>query len=104
MAIKIDIPDSSFSETEITLGGISYNFIFRYSGLEDTFYLDLEREEQRLVSGLRLNTGNLLTGKYDLPDFEGQLVLVRLKETDQPPSRDNVGIGKAYELIYLEEV
>jgi len=40
--------------------------------------------------------------KYALLDFDhGELVVFKMKQTDEPLGRDNFGNGKAYELLYV---
>lgn len=100
--IKIGVPDLAQPSTEISLSGIKYNFLFHYSTVESCYYLDIYSQDELILGGIKLIEG-LLTFKYDLPLFpNGELLLVKLKETSELPSRNNVGIGKAYELIYIE--
>lgn len=102
MSVKIDIPDSPEPITEVTLSGKKYLFHFRFSTVENTYYFDISYQGEKIIRGLRVTEGTLSTGKYDIPDFNGGVLGVfKLKETDEPPNRNNVGIGKVYELVYI---
>lgn len=99
--VKIDVPDLSEPLVEVTLSGKSYLFRFHYSNVEDRYYLDISYKNVPVVSGLKLLEA-ALTLKQDLPEFkEGNLFLVPLQSTTEPPSRNNIGVGKPYELIYI---
>lgn len=105
MAIKIDVPDAPESFSEVTLSGKKYVFHFRYSTLEDVYYFDIAYNGSPVISGLRMSPAVLNTAKYDLPAFkDGVLGVFKLKETPELPNRNNVGIGKDYELIYFPYV
>lgn len=100
--LSITIPDSSYSPTPVTLGGELYNFVYTYNDIEETFALDIYYQNKLMIGSLSLKEGSIITKKYDLPDFShGELFLAKVKATDRPPTRDNVGIGKSYELIYV---
>jgi hypothetical protein len=101
-AVKINIPDLAESETTVSLSGEKYVFRYHFSSLEQTYYLDIYYQDILVIAGLKLLAGVVITGKYDLPLFDnGFLLVAKLKETSEKTNRNNIGIGKAYELIYI---
>ncbi len=101
-ALKINIPDLSESEIEVSLSGEKYTFRYHFSTVEQVYYLDIYYQETLVIAGLKLLDGVIITGKYDLPLFDnGFLLVAKLKETSEKSGRDNIGIDKAYELIYI---
>lgn len=100
--LKISLPDSSNGFVPITLGGESYIFDFQYNSLDKVYRLSIYYQDKLIIGSLDLKVGVVLTGKYDLPEFNhGELFLTELRATEDPPNRHNIGIGKPYELIYV---
>jgi len=102
--LKINVPDTPNSIVPVTLGGLSYQFKFYYiSRIKNpSYYLDIYYNNQKVVTGLKMVEGVPLLKKYALLDFDhGELVVFKMKQTDEPLGRDNFGNGKAYELLYV---
>ena len=100
--IKIQIPDEASSEIKVALDGRDYTFQYSYSSVSECFYLSIFFEGEEIISSLKLIEGVPLLRKYALDNFEhGELVLGKLRSTEASPGRNNVGINKAYELIYI---
>lgn len=101
--LSISIPDSAYSSSPVSLGGELYDFRFNYNDVDSVYRLDIYYQQKLMVGSIDLKLGSLLTDKYNLPDFShGELFLAKVKATEEPPTRDNIGIGKAYELIYTD--
>lgn len=102
--LSIPIPDSAYSEVEVSLGGSAYNFVFNYNSMDTTYRLDIFSGGESVIYGVLLIEGSSLLGKYTLPLFDhGELFVAKLEATDRKPSRDNIGLGKAYELLYISD-
>lgn len=105
MAIKIAIPDAAWSESSPSLGGITYDITFRFNDrdIEDPHWrMDIRRGSVDIRLGVKVVPYLLLLDRYTLDDFNhGDIICVRSKSDYSPVGRDNFGIGKAYELIYL---
>jgi len=100
--LKIAIPDAADADIRPTLGGESYLFSFNYNTVDQVYRLDIYQDEALVIGSLDLKTGSYITGKYDIPAFNhGELFIARLRYTPEDPHRNNIGIGKPYELIYV---
>lgn len=100
--LSISMPDSADSTSPVTLGGEVYDFDFNFNSVDKVFRLDIYYRQKLIIGSIDLKLGSLLTDKYNLEDFShGELFLAKTKETDLPPNRDNIGVDKSYELIYV---
>lgn len=100
--LSISIPDASNSSSPVSLGGEIYDFRFNFNSVDKIYRLDIYYRQKLIVGSLDLKLGALLTDKYNLTDFaHGELFLAKTKATELPPNRDNVGVDKSYELIYV---
>lgn len=100
--IKINVPNIPESSVRVTLGGLLYTFNFRYNTTTGKYYLTITYNNTTLVSSLKLVDGVLLLKKYSISEFNhGDLFVAKMKETDESVGKDNIGVGKAYELIYI---
>lgn len=104
--IKIKVPDTSNGSVSVGIGGKIFTFNFRYNNLvkkPGNWYLDIDYNGERLISSLKLIENVPLLRKYaisELSDFD--LMVVMMKETTEPCSRDNLGFDKPYELVCYE--
>jgi hypothetical protein len=102
MALSINIPDSSNNEVKVALGGFDYTFQYSFNTRDQRYRLSILQRGFPIIRGLKLVESSLITDKYDLPLFDhGQLIVVRLQETDLGAGRSNMGFGKAYGLVYF---
>lgn len=100
--LKIQVPDSANSDISVSLGGKTYTFRYNFSTISQTYYLTILYNNTVIISSLKLIDNVLLLRKYALDDFEhGDLFVAKMKETSSPVGRYNLGIDKAYELIYI---
>lgn len=99
---NIPVPDLSYSEATITLNGLIYSFQYRFNSRSDRWKLDiLDSEGVYLIKGLTLIEGFSPTSYHNITGFsEGLLIPVEVNVSDAPVGRDNLGIGKDYNLIY----
>lgn len=104
MPTSIKIPDSAWHIQDVTVSGTLLRFTFKYNTADESWYIDLKTASDRdILSGVKVMPNQSLTERYsytqDLPD--GNLWCVRRKNDFSPVSRDNFGIGKAYELWWI---
>lgn len=101
--LRIPIPDSAFASERITLNGQTYVFVFRYNSRQERWKLDIQDAfEEPIKNGLTLVENMSITGHLSLPDeFGGDLYCVKLLAGEDRLGRDNVGIGKTHELVYI---
>ena len=101
MPLSIPVPNNAHSKQTITLGGRQYQFTTSFNQRDLGWRLDINTENEPVISGLKLVENTKLLSNYILPDFShGELFCIRRKSTSDPVGRDNLGIGKEYELIY----
>lgn len=102
MALNISVPDSANTSQTVTLGGLDYIFTFSYNSRDERYRLSISLNGVSVVRGLKLIESTSPTFKYDLVDFDhGQLALVAQENTSKEAGRYNIGLSRAYNLIYL---
>jgi hypothetical protein len=102
MPLKINVPDSANAESFVSLGGFNYKLFFNFNSSDQRYRIDISLNDKPVITGLKVVEDTPLIRKYNLPDFDhGELYVLKLKDTDEPVGRNNFGIDKAYELIYV---
>lgn len=102
MALKIPVTDNAYSNQELTIAGIKYNFKFSYNGRDSRWRLSIFIDDTAVILGVKIMENEALLGRYRLTTFaHGDLIVLRVKDDGQDCGRNNFGIGKAYELIYI---
>lgn len=100
--LEINIPDAPASSVSVTLGGKLYEFEFKYNSTTTSHYLTIRQAGKLLVSSLKLLPNVNLLRKYKIPEFDhGVLFVLKLEKTEESAGRNNIGIGKAYSLLYV---
>lgn len=103
MILRIPVPKVSFATNSVSLGGQSYNFTFRFNERSNRWKLDISTAEGEVVrNGLTLIEGVFPLSHLYTPNFlHGVLSVQQTKDGTEPAGRDNLGIGKQYELLYF---
>lgn len=103
--IKINIPDSSWSESRMSLDGRLYTIEFRHNSRDDRWRLDIYYQGEPVIRGLKLMENQEVTDRYILDNWNPNtyLIAVRMKNTLNLINRDNLGINKTYELYFIED-
>lgn len=103
MAIFIPTPEAVYSEITVPLGGQTYNIIYTYNEIDEAWRLSLYTYEGDVViEGVKIMENEFLLWRHRLGLFDhGDIACVKLSlNTKRPPTRDNLGIGKEYTLVY----
>ena len=103
MSVEIPVPISSFSEINVTLGGISYDIIFRENSRDGRLYFDLYTEDTLVKAGVKVMENQSLLYRYILDDSPNGdiLCLSRSGNSEGVATLSNIGLGKTYGLFYL---
>lgn len=110
MAVQIPVPDISYSEINITLSGNTYQFVFRFNERmkkdendNGTWIIDIyDTDGNEVVLGLAVVGTGFLIGSLPVEGFShGDIYCHKAKETYLRPERNNLGIDKTYQLMYL---
>lgn len=102
MAVSIPVPDYPNTQQTITLGGQTYDFLLQFNTRDSRWRLTIMLDEELVVAGIKLVENRRLLSRYILEDFNhGDLFCMRRKSTSDPVGRNNLGIGKEYELLYF---
>lgn len=102
MPIKLPVPDASWSQTSISLGGESYDITYRYNERDHRWRMDIYQEDTPVKLGLKIVEWTPVLSYLHLDAFNhGEIICVRNKADPNPVGRDNLGIGKSYELMYI---
>lgn len=101
--ILINVPNSPWSESRMSLGGIYYRFVFRYNSVDERWRMDIYLSDGTpVIEGVKIMGENeSLLGRYILDNFDhGDIFCMRAKNDGLPAGRYNLGIGLSYELVY----
>ncbi|EKF2848411.1 hypothetical protein OYT40_002162 [Escherichia coli] len=102
MAYIINIPDSEWSSQAVTLGNKIYKIELKYKSRTQRWYLSLsDNNKTTLLTEKKLVSNMFLTEPYALDSFTGGLIVERIFGDADYPSRNNLGLGKEFELKYL---
>lgn len=102
MPVKIDCPETAYAGQEISFGGKTYEFTYSLNERDNRVRLDIIHDGEYIISGIKIMENQSLLKRYDLVDFShGDIYCIRFKEDGKGVTLDNLGINKAYELIYL---
>lgn len=108
MAIEIVVPDSAWSEQQITLGGETYNIVFKFNNRDSAWRFDLfDLDQNEIISGIKIMPNQSLYERYkntypELPS--GAIICFKSKTSDiNPLGRNNLGVSKTYNLIWLSD-
>ena len=101
MPTRIDTPDTAYSTQIVTLNKVAYNLKFRYSSRFDRWSISLyTREGTPILTGERVVPKQEFLKANDKVDvLQGYLFISSLSNT--PVTRDNFGIGKDHNLVYI---
>lgn len=106
MANAIKIPDSAWHEQVVTLSGNSYRITQKFNFRDDSWYVDIENlSTEEGLYGLKLMPQQNITKQFRYGDIVvgGDLVCARIKKDFSSVGRDNLGIGKVYELWWIPD-
>lgn len=102
MPVSIPTPNTANTKQSITLGGKEYEFTQKFNERDSRWRLSISLSGEVIISGIKLVENRRLLSRYILSDFDhGDLFCMRRKSTSEDVGRNNLGIGKEYELIYL---
>ena len=101
--LRLNIPEVAFAAQEVSLGGLTYTFIYSFNDQDDRWRFDIYLDEVLVIGGIKvMENASLFRFRYTLPDFvNGDIQCLRLLDDGKQVGRNNLGIGKAYELIYF---
>lgn len=101
MAVEFTFDDEPNRTYNLDLDGTIYQLTMRYSGVDDSWYMDLaDAQGATLLTGVTVTINNLVLDRFRRVGFpEGDFVfLLTAKKRD--PRRDDISELK---LIYLKE-
>ena len=102
MALTLPVPSGAYSIQEVTLAGKNYVFTYAYNERDSRWRLDISFQDTVVKLGIKIIENQALLARYRLENFDhGELFCLRRLDDGNPVGRDNFGIGKPYELIYV---
>ena len=104
MAVTLPTPITANETHRVSLNNILYDLTYRYNTRDKRWRISLALQGETFVSGIKVMENQLLLGQFLLTDYiSGEIMCARNKDDGQPVGRDNLGVGKAYELLYLTQ-
>jgi hypothetical protein len=107
MAISFNVPNSPHTSYLTTIENETFRFVFRWSTRAEVWHLDIFASDgTSLTRGAKLVPDTPLLTTIDTRAPEGWLVVINNTSNQDVPSRENIGVGKDFELMYftLEEL
>lgn len=104
MSFSIRVPDSAFHTQSINIDNTAYNITFKYNTSDNSWYFTLEDiDSGSLIADTKVMPNQNLTGRFPTynPLPNGNIWCFRFSNNYSPIGRNNLGIDKTYELIYL---
>lgn len=104
MTRRIKIADSPFFNQDVLLAGTTYNLLFKFNDSDKSWYMTIrDSQKNSLVSGIKIMPNQNLTLPYSYLNIfpDGDIWCLRLKNDFKPIGRDNLGINKTYELVWV---
>ena len=102
--IRLNVPNSTWSTSRVVLGDVLYEAVFRFNSRDERWRLDLYREGEPVIRGLKLMENAFLISRHVIDNWGGgDLFTIRIKNDNKPVTRDNLGLNRSYELIYFTQ-
>lgn len=106
MSLLIRVPTSAYHTQRVTLNEISYEVTFKYNTSDKYWYIDISLTGgEILILGRKVMPNQNLTGRYpyEKPLEGGDLWCLRRIVDFSDVGRNNFGIGKTYQLVWLSD-
>lgn len=102
MATSLNVPSTPHTSYTVSLDGVSYQFIFRWSARAEVWYLDIITSDGVVViRGATLVPNTKLNRRSSKDNPSGILTVVSNVTSKKVPNRFNIGPNKDFELIYI---
>lgn len=101
---RLNVPEIAYSKKIVSLNSKSFYFTYKFNDRTGRWHLDIsDQDDSVLALGLiLLDEGAVTLHISKLNDaMGGYLLIVKQKDTLESCSRNNVGIDKEYELVYV---
>ncbi|XAO54241.1 hypothetical protein [Yersinia phage vB_YenM_P778] len=104
MAMSIVIPDRDWSSQVVTLGGTTFIVELKFKLRTNRWYMTLrDSTGELLLTEKKCVPDQNLTGLYDIEGLYGDIFIDKVYGAEEYPSRNNLGVGKEFELRYYTE-
>lgn len=103
--LEITVPNTSYSTQRVNINNTVYNLQLSFNSRDNSWYLDLfDIDNNPILQSKKLQWGSAITSRYILPNLiDGDFFILKTEERDQILGRDNFGVNKLYNLVYLTE-
>lgn len=101
--IQVPVSQNGNSDIDITLEGATFTFQYRFNIRNNRFFLNILREEEELIMGMRLIEFGTPNANYPFEGVPAGLLLVSqlLKDVEDFATIGNLGINDDFSLIYF---
>lgn len=97
-------PTKPYTEQTVSLGGKTYNLVYHFSGdtLDACWRIDIYNGQGVLVQGgVKVLPNSVLTPFYLNEMPHGFLACIRFNDSAGRITKDNLGVGLDYEIIFF---
>lgn len=101
MPVSIEVPTSAWSEIDVPLNGELYTITYRFNDRDQRWRMDIRKEGVDIILGVKIVGQQSLLSMCPLEGLSGDIQCHRNKKTTEGVGRDNLGVGKEYELLYF---
>lgn len=102
MPLQILTPSAAWSSQDITLGGIKYTFTYAFNKRDNRWSLSIhDSASNPVITGVKIMENSSLLARYRLDGFNhGDILCLRVLNTDDQVGRNNLGESLPYSLFY----
>lgn len=104
--VRLQVPQIAYNRFDVSLSGERFLLDFSFNERDGDYgrwYLNVYNSDEELIVGsLKLIEDTSSTVHLDLSEFNlGFLQVTQVDDDELPASRNNLGIGKSYDLQYV---
>lgn len=104
MATSFNIPSSPHTSYLTTIENETFRFVFRWNTRASVWHLDVFASDgEALTVGAKLVPNIPLIRTTSIKAPNGLLIVVNNTTNQSIPNKENIGVGKDFELVYLTE-
>lgn len=104
MPVVLPTPTTANETHRVSLNNTLYDLTYTFNLRDSRWRISLSLQGETFISGIKVMENQLLLEQFVLEEFiTGDIFCVRNKDDGDPVGRDNLGLNKAYELLYLTQ-
>ena len=102
----LKIEDSSYQIQRVNIDNQIFNIQLSFNSRDEAWYIDIfDINSTALLQGQKLQWGSFTSKKFLIPELlSGDFYIFKTDFRDEKLGRNNLGVDKLYQLVYLTDV